>query len=141
MINNEEFTKRLQKIFDHYDVNASSFAEKIKVGKASISHLLSGRNNPSLDFVMRVIKAYPDVDLYWLINGTGTFPKRVKPPEITNQSIKPSPVQNTLFDEEKKEKTDISEDNDMIRNFSTSNEIERIVIFYKNGKFKSYSSV
>ena len=71
MVNNTEFAKRLQKIITYYDENASSFAEKIGVQRSSISHVLSGRNKPSLDFVMKVLKAYPEVNIYWLINGKG----------------------------------------------------------------------
>ncbi len=141
MINKKEFTARLQKIFSYYNINASSFAEKIDVGKASISHLLSGRNNPSLDFVMRVIKAFPEVDLYWLLNGTGAFPKNDESTLKTVQSSRPSPIQKTLFSEKpKRDKNDDKEKN-VFQDIPSSTEIDRIVIFYKNGKFKSYTSI
>ena len=65
MINNEEFTKRLQKVIDYYGETASSFAEKIGVQRSSISHILSGRNKPSLDFVLKVLSSFPEVELYW----------------------------------------------------------------------------
>ncbi|MGB1270375.1 MAG: helix-turn-helix domain-containing protein, partial [Flavobacteriaceae bacterium] len=48
-----EFTNRLQKLLDYYDLSASGFATKIGVQRSSISHVLSGRNKPSLDFVMK----------------------------------------------------------------------------------------
>ena len=48
MINNTEFAKRLQKVIDYYGESGSSFAEKIGVQRSSISHILSGRNKPSL---------------------------------------------------------------------------------------------
>ncbi|MDX1316792.1 MAG: helix-turn-helix transcriptional regulator, partial [Xanthomarina gelatinilytica] len=69
MINNEEFSKRLQKVMDYYNESASSFAEKIGVQRSSISHILSGRNKPSLDFVLKVLSSFPEVELYWLLNG------------------------------------------------------------------------
>lgn len=75
MINSEAFAKRLEEILKYYDLSASSFAEKIDVGRASISHILSGRNKPSLDFVMKIVKEFSEVELYWLINGKGQFPK------------------------------------------------------------------
>ncbi|WP_452598137.1 helix-turn-helix domain-containing protein, partial [Pontimicrobium sp. MEBiC01747] len=74
MLNNEEFTKRLKKIIDYYGESASSFAEKIGVQRSSISHILSGRNKPSLEFVLKVLSAFPEVELYWLMNGKGKFP-------------------------------------------------------------------
>jgi transcriptional regulator with XRE-family HTH domain len=140
MLNKAKFAKRLQRIFDYYDINASAFAEKIDVNKASISHLLSGRNNPSLDFVMRVVSTFPEVDMYWLVNGKGVFPKTSEPPEKPVPKEKPTPIQNSLFDEElllnptEKVQTGIKE------NISDATEpVERVVIFFKNGKFKSYT--
>mgnify|MGYP006432228849 CR=1 FL=1 len=74
MVNSEEFAKRLQMVFEYYGLSATTFSEKIDVGKATISHLLSGRNKPSLDFVLKTVKAFPEVELYWLLNGKGSFP-------------------------------------------------------------------
>ena len=87
MINSSEFTVRLQKVIDFYDETASSFAEKIGVQRSSISHILSGRNKPSLDFVMKILQAYPEVELYWLLNGKGSFPKTVNSPSPYSQTI------------------------------------------------------
>ena len=65
MINTEEFTKRLQKVIDYYGESASSFAEKIGVQRSSISHILSGRNKPSLEFVLKIFL------LFLKLNYTG----------------------------------------------------------------------
>ena len=115
MINNEAFVKRLQKVIDFYGESASSFAEKIGVQRSSISHILSGRNKPSLDFIMKVLSSYPDVELYWLLNGKGTFPGQQNENPIIAANI------SELATKESKDKT-----------------IERIVIFYKDGSFKSF---
>lgn len=128
MINNEEFTKRLQKVIDFYGESASSFAEKIGVQRSSISHILSGRNKPSLDFVLKVLSSFPEVELYWLMNGKGNFPAT----KIQNETIKIS--------EEKKNLTSNPESNSQILSDSISEDktIERIVIFYKDGTFKNF---
>lgn len=76
MLNIDEFVKRLETIFDYYGLTASSFADKINVQRSSVSHLLSGRNKPSLDFIMKLIESFPEVDLLWILNGTGNFPKK-----------------------------------------------------------------
>ena len=81
MINNEDFAKRLQEVIDFYGESASSFAEKIGVQRSSISHILSGRNKPSLDFVLKILSMYPEVELYWLMNGKGTFPTKTSLPK------------------------------------------------------------
>ena len=78
MVNNQEFTDRLKKIITHYQLTASLFADKVGVQRSSISHILSGRNKPSLDFVMKVLNTYPEVELYWLLNGKGHFPAQTQ---------------------------------------------------------------
>lgn len=127
MINNEEFTKRLQKVIEYYGESASSFAEKIGAQRSSISHILSGRNKPSLDFVLKVLSSFPEVELYWLLNGKGEFPK------IENK--KPSPPQKADLPLPK-EITKTIEANKA----SKSKTIERIVIFYSDGSFKNYDN-
>jgi len=125
MINNEEFVKRLQKVIDFYGETASSFAEKIGVQRSSISHILSGRNKPSLDFVLKVLSSFPEVELYWLMNGKGQFPSQKNKTETRPISEdKELPIKN---------KPDISQISE-----SDDKTIERIVIFYKDGTFKNF---
>jgi plasmid maintenance system antidote protein VapI len=78
MVNIEDFIKRLEIILDYYSLNASSFADKIGVQRSSLSHLLSGRNKPSLDFILKIVDVFPDVDLYWILIGKGNFPKNTQ---------------------------------------------------------------
>jgi len=124
MINNADFSKRLQKVIDFHGESASSFAEKIGVQRSSISHILSGRNKPSLEFVLKVLSSFPDVELYWLMNGKGNFPKTED-----NQSSILSGTENKIASETIKK-----------NNTSTEKEIERIVIFYKDGSFSNFEN-
>ncbi|WP_191859634.1 helix-turn-helix domain-containing protein [Hanstruepera ponticola] len=120
MINSRDFSKRLEKVIDFYGETASSFAEKIGVQRSSISHILSGRNKPSLDFVMKVLSSYPEVELYWLLNGKGNFPKMVEPTISKNES---SEHQNSFQ-----------------KQITSDQDIERIVIFFKDGTFKNFTN-
>jgi transcriptional regulator with XRE-family HTH domain len=122
MINNEDFIKRLQKVIDYYGESASSFAEKIGVQRSSISHILSGRNKPSLDFILKVLSAFPEIDLYWLFNGKGKFPSEAK----TQDPLKE--IQQPVIDKPLKIETD------------QNKSIERIVVFYSDGTFKNFQN-
>ncbi|WP_204345225.1 helix-turn-helix domain-containing protein [Psychroserpens algicola] len=122
MINNQEFTKRLQKVIDFYGESASSFAEKIGVQRSSISHILSGRNKPSLDFVLKVLSSFPEVELYWLMNGKGHFPSQGH--KIVEKQISES------------ENTSAPKIEAMSK--SENKSIDRIVIFYTDGTFKNF---
>ncbi|MGC6430717.1 MAG: helix-turn-helix domain-containing protein [Jejuia sp.] len=121
MINSQEFTKRLQKVIEYYGESASSFAEKINVQRSSISHILSGRNKPSLEFVLKILSAFPEVELYWLLNGKGSFPN------TTNETEK-NAFTPTFSTEEKL----VSSKN------LNQKKIKRIVIFYSDGSFENF---
>jgi transcriptional regulator with XRE-family HTH domain len=144
MVNTDDFIKRLEQILDYYNLNASSFADKIGVQRSSMSHLLSGRNKPSLDFILKIAAIFPDVDLYWILNGKGSFPKIIdpndnpiipdsKPPtSIDMFSVPPTPADNIA------EET-ISKKDSKYVNHENTDEIEKIVFFYKNGTFKIFT--
>ena len=121
MINNLDFADRLKNIMDYYHLSAASFADKIKVQRSSISHLLSGRNKPSLDFVLKVLDEFKEVELYWLLNGKGHFPKN----EVTTA---PTPIKSTSSE------ANLSKDTS-----AGIKEIESIIIFYKDGTFSNYA--
>ncbi len=159
MLNVDDFIKRLEKILNYYGLSASAFADKIGVQRSNLSHLLSGRNKPSLDFILKIIEIFPEVDLYWMVNGKGTFPK-----QEVNEVSKPMPqpisaTQNShnldLFSQE-----NIYAKNEVVENLTHSNPetinnepinpqsytsskkmVEKIVYFYTNGTFKEYRSV
>ncbi|MEJ6583565.1 MAG: helix-turn-helix transcriptional regulator, partial [Crocinitomicaceae bacterium] len=54
MLNNTEIVHRIQNIMNENELSASSFADRIGVQRSSISHILSGRNKPSLDFLAKI---------------------------------------------------------------------------------------
>jgi transcriptional regulator with XRE-family HTH domain len=64
---------RILQILKEENLTASQFADLIDVQRSSMSHILSGRNNPSLDFVHKILKAFPKVNTDWLMFGTGTM--------------------------------------------------------------------
>lgn len=134
MVNSEDFAKRLQIVMDYYGLTSSALADAIKFNRSSISHLLSGRNKPSLEFVMKILENFPEVKLYWLLNGKGDFPDTVTPIE--------KPGQKTLFDKEP-EPPVLKKISQTAENFSidtTDGKIERIVLFFKDGTFKEYKN-
>lgn len=153
MVNTTDFGKRIQKIMDHYAVSASSFADYMGVGRSSISHILSGRNKPSLDFVMKITEAYTDVDLQWLLYGKGAFPKSEESIIEQKEPIIESPTQpktSTLLDTSDQDlfsQSDVPEKEisiteshiEQIPKTSVGDTtIDRIVIFYVDGTFSSY---
>ncbi|EKT3957348.1 helix-turn-helix domain-containing protein [Flavobacterium psychrophilum] len=156
MVNIDDFIKRLEIILDYYGLSASGFADKVGVQRSSLSHLLSGRNKPSLDLILKINENFPEVDLYWILNGKGNFPEleiKTEPniqntTPILNSNIEenmPEDFPNLFSDEDQNIKNPVFENikNNFSNTGNTSNakhnsEIERIVVFYKNGSFKNY---
>jgi len=154
MVNTDDFIKRLEIILDYYSLNASSFADKIGVQRSSLSHLLSGRNKPSLDFILKIVDVFPEVDLYWILNGKGTFPLNAKKQQtdftakvglqeaaavIKNKEVTAA----DLFSESQIQTPNIQPaapetQNQNITHDHQDESIDKIVIFYTNGTFKSY---
>ena len=100
---------------DFHQLSASLFADKFGVQRSSIFHILSGRNKPSLDFILKITSAFKDIDIEWLINGKGSFPKKE---ENLTPTPTPSLFSNTTTSDKKK--------------------IQRIVVFYNDGTFDEY---
>ena len=65
----EDIRLRLKEILKNQSINASEFAKKINVQRSSISHILNGRNKPSLEIVTKIFKEFPEIDVEWLIFG------------------------------------------------------------------------
>jgi len=149
MVNTEDFIKHLEVLLDYYNLSASLFADKLGVQRSGLSHLMSGRNKPSLDFVMKIVENFPEVDLYWLLAGVGEFPKTENQPHTF---ARPTPVDNINETSKDADAPDLfSAREKIVENkqsavganlnavLATDNkDIERIVVFYSNGSFKSY---
>ena len=138
MVNSEHFAKRLQKILEFYDISAATFAEAIDVGRSSISHILSGRNKPSLDFVMKVVQTYPEVELYWLLNGKGNFPPR----NTQETEGKISFSENEDKDSTSQSGPEAAKTNQSIKipQEQSSKRVIKVVLLYEDGSFEAFEN-
>ena len=82
---------RINLILKAKNITARQFAEEIGIQPSGMSHILSGRNNPSLDFVSKVIRRYPEIDSNWLLLGRGEMYMTGPPAPAASVSPSPSP--------------------------------------------------
>ena len=68
-----DLNSRVQKIINYSELSSSEFADEIGVQRSNISHVLSGRNKPSLDFLMKIKDRFPEIQWEWLIEGKGAM--------------------------------------------------------------------
>ncbi|MBN10323.1 MAG: transcriptional regulator [Flavobacteriaceae bacterium] len=129
----EEIVKRITQILEEQQLSSSAFADTIGVQRSSISHVLSGRNKPSLEFILKTVRAFPSYSTDWLLFGRSSE-SPVNYPEAIEQDS-PSTVQDIAFTT-----------NPMTRESSTDSrltsnsqaEIDKIVLLYKDGRFTEY---
>lgn len=138
MVNSDDFSKRLQKILEYYELSAAAFSDAIDVGRSSISHILSGRNKPSLDFVLKVVQSYPEVELYWLLNGKGSFPT-IPGTQNPEKQLKqaPSNPASQMVSGDLPSKAPLPENRDKT---AVDKKIRKIVIFYQDGTFEAFEN-
>lgn len=134
-----ELQERFRYIMKLNQLTSSAFADEIGVQKSSISHILSGRNKPSLEFIQKVLTRFPKVDASWLINGTTNI-------DPNSESIKPDVTQReqTISLEKKGDSIDKkpSELSDIeISSYGNKQKarISKIVVFYEDNSFQEFT--
>jgi len=77
---------RIRKILELKNESASDFAQKLEVQRSSVSHIMSGRNNPGLDFLRKILTSYPDINPDWLILGKGEIFRKQRESERIHEA-------------------------------------------------------
>jgi len=109
---------RIRLILKANSLTSSEFADKIGVKRSNLSHVLSGRNKPGLEFLAKVIESFPNVNASWLLTGSqrnGDFQEEVNEVKVTKTN--PSKI---------------------VKASNADSEVEKIVVFYKDGTFTSH---
>lgn len=139
-----EMKDRISHIIRAKNLTAAEFAIQLGIQPSNVSHLLSGRNNPSLDFVKKLKETFPEYNLDWIVMGQGpitvsdSFKKPVaetmpvgKQETLTEQSEIVEDFQGTLFDahnmvEAKEEKPTVT----------SKAVLEKIIMVYSDHTFE-----
>ena len=142
---------RIRSFLDKENKSSSQFAEEVGVQPSGISHILSGRNKPSLDFVLKMLATYKFINTDWLLFGKGEMYKNEENPTLFINNEPESDISENnkieiggLFDtgerivdkgnDEKGESYNKDADTNVNERFS-----ERIIIFYPDGTYKEYN--
>lgn len=93
---------RILLLLKQKNLTISQFADEVGIQKSGMSHLISGRNKPSLELILKILQRYPEVKPEWLLLGTGDQYSGISKKENTlqpvNDNTKPSSPNATLFD-------------------------------------------
>lgn len=129
---------RLIKLLESEQLSPSRFAEIIGVQRSAISHILSGRNYPSLDMLSRILKFFPSLSAEWLFRGTDPmYLNEINPSFMTNtapsepiQKVDESIISEPLIIDSVQEKQNVTTSPD------TSDSFNKIIVCYPDQTFE-----
>ena len=144
--------KRLKEIIDYYKISPSKLADEISMNRSRVSHILNGRNNPSLEVIQQILIKYNDINPDWLLFGHGAMIRAGIEPdprdlfqyaEINKKKTQPDTnSEKTAFSGTVNTETIIKkevEENSRISNVETEKsdnfKIKRITVYYNNNEY------
>lgn len=140
---------KLELLLREKQLNATSLARLLEIQPSGISHILSGRNKPSFDLVVKILRAFPDVNPDWLLLDS-TEVWRGEKGDVQRSTLfsddEPNEDNNPNITSEKN--IEFSESNPEIKNEEPTifhhskngvRNIERVVVLYSDGSFDSYT--
>ncbi len=76
-----ETKDRIHKIMEDVHMSQQDFAAKLGISPASLSSIFTGRTNPTNNTIQAVHRAFPDINVAWLLFGEGEMlvPSAVPP--------------------------------------------------------------
>lgn len=131
---------RIQSLIKSKGFTPSLFADQIGVQRSGISHILSGRNKPSLDFILKILNAFPDIDADWLLFGREQIHAGIKESDsdgTKNTGVPELPIVDPILNETV---TTTMEKNKHKPVYKDSEEVEKIIILYNDKTFDEYKA-
>ena len=140
--------EKLEYLLREKQLTATSLARLLEIQPSGISHIMSGRNKPSFDLVVKILSAFPDINPDWLLLDSDEVYRRNEAPASSvlfgfddlGSENEPSLglEKNIEFSEGKTEVQNLP-----MQNFSSERNsgkaVDRIVILYADGTFESFS--
>jgi transcriptional regulator with XRE-family HTH domain len=121
---------RVKQVMESESLTPKEFSEKLSIQRSSLSHVFSGRNKPSLDFIMKLTQVFPHLSMEWILHGRGEMhSKQLSSADsnpVTNVTSETVLVQN---DVQNKVSAQVSSD---------GKTISKIIIFYNDGSFSEH---
>ncbi|WAC14236.1 helix-turn-helix transcriptional regulator [Dyadobacter pollutisoli] len=126
-----DLSEKIKQILIDKNITPSLFADEIGIQRSSMSHILAGRNKPSLDIVQKIIKRYPDLGITWILDDdvlpVAIPTPQTAPPELRKKNVAVThPVQENV----QKPKPEPKQEK----------QIEKVLIFYSDGTFQEFKN-
>ena len=129
---------RLQQFLSAENLTQAQFADSIEVARASISHILAGRNKPGFDFIENLARHYPALNIEWFITGKGRMYKSAL--EAPQAPVQDSGDSDGLLFESSPEHIETITSSKKVQNIVKEKIINKIMVFYNDGTFEEYTN-
>jgi transcriptional regulator with XRE-family HTH domain len=136
--------ERILEFLRHENKTSSQFAEEIGVQPSSVSHIISGRNKPSLDFVIKMLQQYVDLSTDWLVFGKGDMFKTDSGADLFSNFESASDqeektVSNTLSTQTSDNEIAIEAKNNVLDlQRGSKSSIQKVLLIYSDNSFIEY---
>ena len=142
---------KLEFILKNKGINATTLARMLEIQPSGLSHILSGRNKPSFDLVVKILKVFPDLNPDWLLLDSETIfrsevqsatsPAAVLRDDLPDSLLLPfdAPQNIESSKRENGEKTELPPIFTSPRNMGKK--VERVIILYSDRSFESYTEL
>lgn len=139
--------ERLLEFLKNENKTSAQLADEIGVQASGISHILSGRNNPSLDFVLKMLEKYQFLSTDWLLFGTGSMYKDSKMQSLFDDDTENNRDNNEIRTKREEISTATDYQNGIKRSPEkvsadatpdSTSEVIKIVWFYENNRFEEF---
>lgn len=131
---------RIQKLIGAENLTPTRFADIIGVQRSAISHIITGRNNPSFDLIQKILSKFPRVSSEWLIMGRGEMYKTTVQQRLFDfdPSMPQGQIHKVFESPERKQFKDETDSIKPTENSKNEPVIERIIIFFSDKSFREY---
>ncbi|QRR00451.1 helix-turn-helix transcriptional regulator [Dyadobacter sandarakinus] len=138
-----ELSDKIKLILSYKEISPSLFADEVGIQRSSMSHILSGRNKPSLEIVQKIIKRYPDLGVSWILDGeelsftapgTGENVSKQESREAAKvQTVSPAqPAVSRASELQKQPENEVADVKPKM--------VDKIIVFYSDGTFQELRS-
>lgn len=130
--------ERILKVMETEGYSQAQFAAEIGIQRAAMSHIISGRNNPSLDVLLKILRRFPSVSTDWLLFGNGPMTKSAQPAEPAENTTVPTDS-NVAFADNIASSLVHQEKERVVTVEKPAKTISKIMVFYTDNTFDTYT--
>jgi DNA-binding XRE family transcriptional regulator len=152
---------RIKEIMNAEKMTSAMFADTLGVGRAVISNIMTERNRPTLDVVLAILKAMPNISSKWLMTGNGnmyengaadsTYPETMFASQSAPDLFSQNPVKPDISAKEAAERkeNELNSQQNTVQPVITERiiyqerpekKISRIIVYYSDNTFEVFDT-